>query len=272
MPQSTRTVLIGADPEVFAYDKDTGQAVSVHDKLPGTKDLPMKIPRGAIQVDGLAAEFNIDPTDNYPEFIKNIKHVSGVMQRILTQKHPNLILRPNPVANFDPEYLAGIPEEAKQLGCEPDYDAYTGKENPKPDASVNFRTGSGHIHVGWTEGMNPNDPEHFERCQNLVKELDFLLYNCSRWWDKDTKRRELYGKPGAFRPKPYGLEYRVLSNAWLTDPRACRFVFYGTDTVARKFLNGSYPSRMHNFSELKMDAYYKHLDDCRLPNPKNFFS
>lgn len=266
------TVLIGADPELFAYHRETGQAISVHDKLPGTKWDPMVVPRGAIQVDGLAAEFNIEPVDNYPDFVKNIKHVSGIMERILSKKFPNLILRPTPVAEFFEEYLKAIPEESKQLGCEPDFNAYTGKENPRPDASVLFRTGSGHIHIGWTQDQNVNDKDHFQMCCDLTKELDFVLYNSSRWWDKDTKRRTLYGQPGAFRPKKYGVEYRVLSNAWLADVRATRFVFYATDAVTRKFLKGFRPSQAFNFSELKMEAFYQYLEDSKLPSPRNFLS
>jgi hypothetical protein len=44
--------------------------------------------------------------------------------------------------------------------------------------------------------------------------------------DPDTKRRELYGKAGAFRFKPYGVEYRVLSNFWLHTPDRMEYVWH----------------------------------------------
>jgi len=49
-----------------------------------------------------------------------------------------------------------------------------------------------------------------------VKQLDWYLGGWSTQVDPDTVRRNLYGKSGAMRFKPYGVEYRVLSNFWLT--------------------------------------------------------
>ena len=54
-------LLLGADPEAFVVLKDGGIPVSAHGLLPGTKDKPFPVEKGAVQVDGMAAEFNIEP-------------------------------------------------------------------------------------------------------------------------------------------------------------------------------------------------------------------
>ena len=45
----------------------------------------------------------------------------------------------------------------------------------------------------------------------------------------DHTRRELYGMAGSFRPKSYGLEYRVLSNFWCFNPRYIEWVWDNVD-------------------------------------------
>jgi hypothetical protein len=49
-------------------------------------------------------------------------------------------------------------------------------------------------------------------------------------FDDDKDRRSLYGKPGAFRVKPYGVEYRTASNAWITSEDRIRYIW---DQTAR---------------------------------------
>jgi hypothetical protein len=70
------------------------------------------------------------------------------------------------------------------------------------------------LHFGW--GTNLDGPDHFKDCIVFIKFIDYLLFDYSKKWDKDEERRALYGQRGAFRPKPYGVEYRSLSNAWVT--------------------------------------------------------
>ena len=217
-------VLIGCDPEFWVKNKTTGKIISAHGLVPGTKKAPLRLNKGAVQVDGMALEFNIDPAKTVRGFNGNINIVLDKIQDML----PEYDFVYEPVAEFGADYINAQPQEAKQLGCEPDYNAYTKAINPPPNAGAPFRTAAGHIHISWkkTDDANwpneisPTDATHFDACCMLTKTLDAYLGIPSLVWDRNQKRRELYGKPGAFRPKVYGdgwfgMEYRVLSNAWL---------------------------------------------------------
>jgi hypothetical protein len=227
-------ILIGADPEIFVKDSD-GNLVSAYGMIPGTKKEPHKVRGGAVQVDGMALEFNIEPAKDIDEFEDNIELVMEHLKDMLPEGHTFAI---QPTADFGRELIDAQPEEARALGCEPDFNAYTVQENPRPNADAPFRTASGHIHIGWTQDEDPFDPDHFEACRMLTKQLDILLAVPSLLWDYDTKRRELYGALGAFRPKPYGVEYRVLSNAWLTNPLLIEFVYKQTMYATNRLLEG----------------------------------
>ncbi len=201
---------IGADPEFFV--EKNGKVVSAHGLIPGDKKRPFKVEKGAVQVDGMALEFNIDPAKDQKEFLNNL---DAVMNQIM-EMVPDYKYYDKPVADFGLKYIQQQPEEARVLGCEPDWNAYTMEPNPRPNAEAPFRTASGHIHMGWTDGVDPLDPGHLKACGRLARMLDYTLGIPSLAWDTDRRRRELYGKAGCFRPKPYGMEYRTLSNAWLT--------------------------------------------------------
>jgi hypothetical protein len=97
---------------------------------------------------------------------------------------------------------------AHVFGCEPDFNVWTLKPNPRPRATnPNLRSAGGHVHVAF-KGSNVDKVI-------LGRKLDMFLGLWSVINDTDTARKELYGKAGAVRFKPYGLEYRVLSNFWL---------------------------------------------------------
>lgn len=215
-------VLIGCDPELFV-SKD-GKLVSGHSLIKGDKANPFKVKHGAVQVDGTALEFNIDPAKNEEEWMRNIDSVMA----ILTDMIPGYKLEAVAVADFGFEYLKSLPESATELGCSPDYDAYTVDVNPRPNGELPFRSAAGHIHFGIPETNNDapvNDQDYIAWLSAKVRELDFYLGLPSLFYDADTKRRELYGKAGAFRPKKYGMEYRTLSNQWLKDDNLKRWAY-----------------------------------------------
>jgi hypothetical protein len=215
---------IGCDPELFIKNLE-GDFVSAHDWIPGTKEEPHKVPGGAIQVDGVALEFNTDPASSFFDFTKNIGLVlDNLYARVEGFMSDHMIVF-EPTAHFDPDYFENLPETAKLLGCMPDYNAYTGEENIPPETTEPFRTAGGHIHIGWGNWLDPNDSTHFDMCREAVKQLDAVLYPASMLWDNDDKRRRLYGSRGAFRAKTYGVEYRPLSCAWLASDESIKYVY-----------------------------------------------
>ena len=248
-------ILIGADPELFVYKGNT--AISAEPFIPGTKENPFKVEEGAVQLDGFAAEFNIDPVDSEELFVSRVSHVLEQLKKFLPEGHE---LCATPVAHFTKEYMDAQPNKVKMLGCDPDFNAYTRSHNPIPDNDALFRTGSGHIHIGWGTGFDPMSAGHFDDCTKLAKAMDIFVGVPSVIFDRDgAERRKLYGKAGCFRPKPYGMEYRVLSNFWVNDEEYRRYVYRRTHQAFNALVEGDINSLQYdptyaiNFDE--PDAY-----------------
>ena len=227
-------ILVGADPELFV--KRDGKLVSGHGLVPGTKDQPFPVEHGAVQVDGMALEFNIDPASTSVEFVDNIISVMGQLKDMVPD-HEFLI---EATVKFEESYLRQMPAVALELGCEPDYNAYTGGENPTPNADVNMRTAAGHIHVGWTEGAEAKGGEHMNLCCDLAKQMDLFLGVPFVLLNDCPERKRMYGRAGTFRPKPYGMEYRVLSNKWLLNEELMLFVYNNTLRAIEEIMGGTY--------------------------------
>ena len=211
-------LLIGCDPELFLSRK--GKYISAHDLVMGSKEKPYAVTKGAVQPDGLAAEFNIMPAATSGQYIKNI---NTVMQRLKQMLPSDVEMVLKSWVHFDQAYMDKLPEKVKELGCNPDFNAYEEGVNMAPEQHPTMRTAAGHIHLGWTENRDPMDPQHFLSCCILIKNLDVFLGVPSVLMDKEGgERRKMYGKAGCFRPKSYGCEYRSLSNFWLKDTEHMR--------------------------------------------------
>lgn len=227
-------IQLGADPEVFITKN--GVPHSAHGLIPGTKKKPFKVKDGALQVDGMAGEFNINPAKTKEQFVHNTQSVLEQLAKMLPKDHGILI---QPSVHFDKDHFAAQPAVAKMLGCDPDFNAYTKCANNPPDNKTTMRTAAGHVHIGWGKDMDIGDPNHLDMCYDLVKQLDLFLGVPSVLLDKDGKeRRKMYGKAGCFRPKPYGCEYRVLSNFWLKSPELMQWVFDQTMLAVKTLMEG----------------------------------
>jgi len=226
-------ILVGADPEVFV--KQNGIFKSAHGLIKGDKQHPFPVNKGAVQIDGLALEFNIDPAATDNEFLVNIQSVYKTLRDMV----PDYEVVATPVADFTEEYMKSLPAESLILGCDPDFNAWTnGGENVKPNGNLPMRTAAGHVHIGWCEGADKNSPGHIADCCAVVKQLDYYLGLVSLLFDGNTRRRSMYGAAGCFRPKSYGVEYRVLSNAWLNSEKLIKWVFNNTQIAMDDMVNG----------------------------------
>lgn len=225
---------IGADPEIFV-GKD-GEFVSAHGMVEGTKIKPHEVEGGAVQVDGMALEFNIDPAENYEEF----QHLlDSVQEQLLDMISVNgFDFLKETTVHFDQELFDKVPIANKMLGCEPDFNAWTMEVNEKPSYKNLMRTVGGHAHIGGFFSDNLFNKEHFEKGATLARLMDEEVGVYSLLWDKDDERRSMYGSAGCFRPKPYGMEYRSLSNAWLFSKDITKFVFDGTQRALQRLCDG----------------------------------
>lgn len=226
-----RKFTVGADPELFIFNTATKTVVSSAGIIPGLKGEPWvdpAWPKGfGLEIDNILAEFNIPPCTTKEEFVNNIVFMKNYIRDFVKKINPNYDIRCRASYIVPEDQLQS--EQAKLFGCSVDFNAYTEEPNPKPDGErTNLRSSGMHIHLGYD---NPD----VETSLLLVKYFDAFLGVPSVLLDGDTKRRNLYGKAGAFRLTDYGLEYRSLSSVFLKTKTNLNFVWDGIMRVIKAY-------------------------------------
>lgn len=220
---------LGADPEIFVGID--GNVRSIIGKIGGTKENPQPLPIGdgfAVQEDNVALEFNIPPSKSADFFDMNLELALDFLGEMVKSREGYTFVKQSAVS-FPNEELED--HRAWVFGCDPDYNAWTLRKNPRPKAKdKNLRSCGGHVHVGYELTK--------EQKIELVRMMDLRLAVPSTLMDNGELRKELYGKRGAFRDKPYGLEYRTLSNFWVFDKKTRVWVYQQTEKALDAVLKG----------------------------------
>ncbi len=215
---------VGGDPELFIFDTSLNEYVPSCGLIGGTKAAGVSFsgaPRGVTWLeDNVAVELNfrpfIDPIDFYLGIPAMNKSVSAALKTI----SPNYVPKFVSAATFRSGQLDGI-AKAQEIGCEPDYCAYTkapeGGFDPKrlkreligAHELGTSRYAGGHLHISFN---NHAKIPHYA----IAMLCDAFIGLPSIIFDRQGPRRKFYGLAGLYRPKsPNYIEYRTMSNWWM---------------------------------------------------------
>jgi hypothetical protein len=247
----------GADPELMVCSPD-GELVSAIPLIPGTKQKPTRVKCGAVQHDNVLAEFNVNPSGTSEEFEHNVREVLRELTKFVA---PNrLLVR----ASADYPKTALDSEEALAFGCDPDFDGWTLMMNEfdGTKALESFRSAGGHFHVGYKGPTEEMLSDPYGKVE-VVKMLDIFQGLPSVLLDPDPtapKRRTLYGRAGAHRPKEYGVEYRALGNFWVRSPALLHLMYELAHTAVELTLQGESGKIITSIGERKVQKLINSSD------------
>jgi len=218
-------VTVGHDAELFLYDENNNAYPSVG-LVGGSKACPREVKGGAVQEDNVMAELNIiPPATTAKQFVSRTNEVIESLTSIIAPH--GLHYKIMDFQKFEPEFLKSA--QAKQFGCDPDYNIYTLKQNVVDTKLLhreNIRTAGGHIHIGLSD-LN----FHPMVKSSLVKGCDFFIGLPLTIVERESQRKSFYGKAGSFREKEYGIEYRTPSNIWLSSDESMSWIFRQIKTM-----------------------------------------
>lgn len=190
---------LGSDPELFLMEGDEVVPSSV---IIGKDRLEDVVP------DGFQVELNPQPNSCRESAGYYIARALEELEDYALGK--NLALSFKLAHRISDSVWKQTPSEVKRFGCSPTETAYRGKSKRVSGIRERLRAGGGHVHIGYKNAVN--------NIKDFVKLLDIVVGNTLVLIDRDPankERRKHYGRAGEYRPKTYGLEYRVPSNFWL---------------------------------------------------------
>lgn len=224
---------LGSDPEMFVTDSK-GQLLPAFEFL-GSKKAPDKTEQAqALFWDGFQAEFNLMPQMCLCYTVDSVHYGLSALLAKAKKKDPGAKLTINSTFDIEQSWLDNAEPEHIEFGCMPSKNAYGMKGLQRDGREVPFRSAGGHLHFGLNAAYATGgeevlkDSNKEEQIVQFVKDLDKIVgVACVSLFAKydDPRRRSMYGLAGEYRTPEHGLEYRVLSNAWLSHPLITHMVF-----------------------------------------------
>lgn len=207
----------GSDPEIFA-SKENDELIPAFLFL-GSKEKPFIAPavsygRNQCYWDGYQAEFNTTPESCHGWHLDSIRNGLFGVKQALTMFDPEAKLSIKTTFDIPMHNLQSDAEEHVEFGCMPSKNVYGMQGIKDSGRNVPYRSAGGHIHFGLLDksektivaGVKGMDTILGVACVSLFANFD------------DPRRRKMYGLAGEYRTPAHGVEYRVLSNAWLSHP------------------------------------------------------
>lgn len=246
-----QSVALGGDPEFF-FENSDGNTVGSEKVLPkdgiasttnGTYTLAAQQGvTGKTVIDGVQAELHPRASSCREILASEISLCFHSLKETLKAKGVRVVVAP--LVNVSQSEIDSLTPQSQVFGCEPSRNIYQNAEESsiKVDAKKYLkRSAGGHVHLGNFFADILNEPARnisadqrqwggkyaiAERTEKTLKQmpdvlvpiLDIIVGNTCVLLDQDEgniERRANYGRVGEFRIKPYGLEYRTLSNFWL---------------------------------------------------------
>lgn len=209
-------LLIGMDAEFFVKQGD--RYIAAARVIPGLKHQPHKLDNGVCHPDGLSLEVGAPPADTPEGMITNLFTVlQEVQDKYLTPQGCTIAY----TEEVQHKKVYGVQPEDLQFGCGVEFDANHERRDNNTNmvktvlTSQQDRRFSGfHIHLGFTKDQEVSLFTYKDMAR-LVLKLDELFRGVGL--QTSERRATQYGGFGAFRVKPYGIEYRMMDCTVITD-------------------------------------------------------
>lgn len=221
----------GTDIE-FALVDETGNYKAAIPFIEGTKKNPQFLEGGNVQKDNVAMEIAVDYAYTKNDFLEQTAHVLHNLYTDIIPKGWDI--KAIPSAMFPDEELTD--PIAQEFGCDPDFDAKSGNTNEMDLVNVhpNFRSFGLHVHTGVGSCTALPNAMIYIMLSDMILGMFSTMVDNSK---AALERRKLYGKPSAFRLKPYGVEYRTLSNFWVQSPKTLAAIYTLNDLTTKLYVN-----------------------------------